>query len=128
MVVFVSTAPARVLKELVKTGRESGAAVAVVRDGAVEVDHTAGTCDGVTPWTSETLVMTFSVAKPLAALAFLDLVAAGATTLDQRVADVWPEYAGAGKQPTTMRHLLSHQAGLPAFPSGAAGLRFDDRE
>jgi hypothetical protein len=41
----------------------------------VEVDHCVGTRDGVVPWTSDTWVMTFSVATPFAALAFLDTVA-----------------------------------------------------
>ena len=118
----------RVLDELVSSGREAGAAVAVVRDGVVEVDHHAGTHDGVEPWTSQTLVMTYSVAKPFAALAVLDAVAEGAVGLDQRVAEVWPEYADHGKGITTVRQLLSHQAGLPAFPPEASQVAYDDRE
>jgi CubicO group peptidase (beta-lactamase class C family) len=119
---------AAVLDRLVAEGREPGGAVAVVRDGVVEVDHAAGTRDGVAPWTSDTLVMTFSVAKPFAALAFLDAVAEGHLVLDQPVASVWPEYGAAGKESTTMRHLLSHRAGLPAFPEAAADIEYDDRE
>ncbi len=124
----MSRHPADVLDSLAADGREPGGAVAVVRNGRVEIDHAAGTRDGETPWTSDTLVMTFSVAKPFAALAVLDAVAEGHLGLDQPVREVWPEFAQAGKQDTTMRHLLSHQAGLPAFPEEAAGLEFDDRE
>ena len=102
--------------------------MAVVRAGAVEIDHCAGTRDGATPWTSDTLVMTFSVAKPFAALAFLDAVAEGHLGLDQQVTSVWPEFGQAGKETTTMRHLLSHQAGLPAFPQDASGVEYDNRE
>lgn len=120
--------PSEVLDGLVATGREPGGAVAVVRDGVVEVDHCAGTRDGVSPWTTDTLVMTFSVAKPLAALAFLDAVAEGDLGLDQPVASVWPEFGQSGKQHTTMRHLLSHQAGLPAFPEDALQVEYDDRQ
>ena len=127
----VSPSPADVLDDLVATGREPGGAVAVVRDGVVEVDHAAGTRDGSTPWTSDTLVMTWSVAKPFAALAVLDAVAEGALALDQPVASVWPEYApagtGNGKDGTTVRHLLAHQAGLPTFPEAASGVAYDDR-
>jgi CubicO group peptidase (beta-lactamase class C family) len=119
---------AAVLDELVETGQEAGGAVAVVRDGVVEVDHVAGTSDGVEPWHADTLVMTYSVAKPFAALALLDAVAEGAVDLDQRVASVWPEYAAEGKGATTVRHLLAHQAGLPAFPSEAAHVHYADRE
>lgn len=118
---------AAVLDRLVAEGQDPGGAVAVVRGGVVEVDHVAGTRDGVAPWTSDTLVMTFSVAKPFAALAFLDAVAEGHVGLDQRVGSVWPEFDRSGKQATTMRHLLSHQAGLPAFPEAASGVGYDDR-
>jgi CubicO group peptidase (beta-lactamase class C family) len=124
----VSVDPGLVLDGLVESGQEVGAAVAVVRDGAVEVDHCAGTRDASEPWTSDTLVMTYSVAKPFAALAFLDAVVEGVVGLDQAVASVWAEYARSGKQATTMRHLLSHQAGLPAFPPEALEVGYDDRD
>ncbi len=101
--------------------------MAVARDGVVEVEHYAGTRDGSAPWTSDTLVMTFSVAKPFAALAFLDAVAEGCFRLDQSVASVWPAYGQAGKESTTMRHLLAHQAGLPAFPEEALCVDYADR-
>jgi len=124
----VTTGPADALDRLVASGAEAGAAVAVVRDGVVEVDHVGGTRDGAVPWTSDTLVMTFSVAKPFAALACLDVVAAGALGLDTTVASVWPAYAAHGKQDTTVRHLLAHQAGLPAFPEAARDAPYDDRD
>ena len=102
--------------------------MAVVRDGVVEIDHSIGTRDGASPWTSNTLVMTYSVAKPFAALAFLDAVAEGLIGLDQPVTSVWPAFGQSGKESTTMRHLLSHQAGLPAFPEKALEVEYDDRE
>jgi CubicO group peptidase (beta-lactamase class C family) len=102
--------------------------VAVVRAGAVEIDHSVGTRDGASPWTSDTLVMTFSVAKPFAALAFLDAVAEGQLGLDQAVTSLWPAFGQSGKESTTMRHLLSHQAGLPVFPEKALQVEYDDRQ
>ncbi len=109
-------------------GREAGAAVCVIRSGEFVVDHVAGTRDGVEPWTPDTLVMTYSVAKPFAALVVLDVVASGALELDQSVADVWPEYAAHGKGTTTVRQVLHHSAGLPRFPAAAADLAYDDLE
>ncbi len=94
----------------------------------VELEHHVGTRDGMIAWNAATLVMTYSVAKPFAALTVLSAVAEGALELDLRVADVWPEYAAAGKAATTVRQVLSHSAGLPSFPEAAAGVAYDDRE
>ncbi|QIK67282.1 beta-lactamase family protein [Nocardioides sp. HDW12B] len=110
----------------VADGREPGGAVCVVREGEPVVDHVAGTRDGVRPWEPDTLVMTYSVAKPFAALTVLDVVASGGLSLETRVAELWPEYAARGKEGTTVRHVLSHGAGLPCFPEAAASLAFDD--
>lgn len=108
-------------------GREPGGAVAV-RRGDEHVHLAAGTRDGRVPWTDDTLVMTWSVAKPFAALTVLTVVAEGALALDQRVSDLWPAYAAHGKGATTVRHVLCHAAGVPVFPAAAAEVAYDDRE
>lgn len=118
----------RTLQELLDGLGDPGAAACVVRDGAVVDEGVTGTLDGTRPWTSDTLVMTYSCAKPLAALTVLTAVRDGALRLDQQVSDLWPAYAAHGKQATTVRHVLAHQAGLPAFPEAAADVAFDDRE
>jgi CubicO group peptidase (beta-lactamase class C family) len=50
-------------------------------------------------------------------------VDAGRLDLEAPVARYWPEFAQAGKQRLPLRHLLTHQAGLPAvgvaLPAGA---------
>jgi CubicO group peptidase (beta-lactamase class C family) len=116
------------LEDLVRTGREPGAAVTVRRGGEVLAEVCVGTVDGERPWTPDTLVMCYSIAKPLASLTLLSVVAEGRLRLDQPVAGVWPEYGTAGKEHTTVRQLLCHRAGLAGFPEGAAGLAFDDRQ
>lgn len=117
-----------VLADLHASGREPGAAACVVRPDGSVIDAVAGDRGDGVPWASHTLVMTYSCAKPLAALTVLEVVASGALGLDQRVADLWPEYGARGKHGTTVRHVLSHQAGLPAFPEAASDLAYDDRE
>lgn len=87
-------------------GVESGAAGAAFHDGRMVVDLWAGTVR------SDSLVHLYSVTKPLAAACALWLVDRGVLELDAPVAALWPEYGQAGKQDTTLRHLLSHQAGL----------------
>ncbi|MCP2331151.1 serine hydrolase domain-containing protein [Actinoalloteichus caeruleus] len=110
--------------DLLHTGRETGAAVAVLHRGRPVVEIWGGWRDQhrTHPWTADTLVHTYSVGKPLAALATLTAVTDGALDLDDPVTDVWPEYGQAGKERTTLRHLLAHQGGLPAFPETAAHL------
>ena len=110
------------LDDLAADGAEPGGAACVVRDGVVDVEHHVGTRDGVAPWDVDTLVMTYSVAKPFAALTVLSAVADGALRLDQPVSEVWPEYARHGKGATTVEHVLTHAAGLPCFPPAAADL------
>jgi len=116
-----------ILDSFATDGSEPGAAVCVIRHGEVEVEHQVGTRDGAVPWDPTTLVMTYSVAKPFAALTLLSAVADGAVGLDQLVAEVWPEYAAAGKAATTVRQVLSHSAGLACFPEAAADVLYDDR-
>jgi CubicO group peptidase (beta-lactamase class C family) len=70
--------------------------------------------------------MSSSVAKPLATLTLLVVMAEHELDLDDRVTAVWPEYGAAGKETTTLRHLLRHAAGLYCFPPEAAALVPDD--
>ena len=67
----MTSLPSDVLDGLVASDRESGGAVAVVRDRLVHLEHAAGTRDGTEAWALDTLVMTFSVAEPSAASAVL---------------------------------------------------------
>ena len=118
----------RTLQQLLDGFDDPGSAACVVRGGVIEEEAMTGTLDGERPWTTDTLTMTYSCAKPFAALTVLTTVAEGALGLDQRVAELWPAYAAHGKRATTVRHVLAHQAGLPAFPKAAAEVDFADRD
>ncbi len=113
------------LADLVGSGEETGAGLTVVHRGDVVVDLCGGWVDAARTraWTHDTVVNTFSVTKAFSALALLMLVDRGRAGLDDRVADHWPEFAAAGKADTSVRHVLAHQAGLPAFPVSRS---FDD--
>jgi CubicO group peptidase (beta-lactamase class C family) len=114
---------ADVVNGLVDSGAEIGAALSVWQDGSEVVSLAAGTRNAAgDPWELNTLVMTYSTAKPFAALAALTAVADGAVGLDQPIAEVWPAYAAHGKGGTTLRHALSHQTGLYVFPEAAASI------
>jgi CubicO group peptidase (beta-lactamase class C family) len=74
--------------------------------GAVIADLAVGelTSDAVLPW--------LSAGKPIAAVAIAQLWEKGLLELDDAVARHVPEFAGRGKSGITLRHLLTHTAGI----------------
>ena len=96
---------------------EVGGAVCVIVDGQVVVDLVGGWADRhrQRPWQPTTMVDFYSVGKAIVGLLLLQLVDAGLTGLDDPIASVWPEFARGGKGAATVRHALSHQAGVPAI-------------
>ncbi|HEX4816649.1 MAG TPA: serine hydrolase domain-containing protein [Nonomuraea sp.] len=113
-----------IFTRLVEEGQETGAALSVWAGGKEVVSLSGGWADTARtrPWRDDTLVHTYSTSKPFAALAALTAVADGAIELDEPVAGYWKEYAAHGKDGTTLRHILTHRAGQPAFPPSAAAL------
>ena len=113
------------LGEVLASGTEVGAALAVCVDKQPVVDLWGGHADAARtrPWTRDTIVNLFSVGKAITAICAHRLVEAGLLDLDAPVARYWPEFAQAGKDHLLVRHLLTHQAGLPAIaqslPPGA---------
>lgn len=99
-------------------GRELGARFTVVERGEVVADLWAGSADraGEVPFGPDTLAPVFSTTKALAALLIARLVDGGRLSYDQPVAEVWPEFAAAGKGAITVGQAMSHQAGLSGFP------------
>jgi CubicO group peptidase (beta-lactamase class C family) len=98
-------------------GEEVGAAVCVFLGDEPVVDLWAGQADARTgrAWQHDTPCLAYSCAKAVTALCALRLCAEGAADVEGLVSAWWPEFAVAGKEGTTTAHLLSHQAGLPAF-------------
>lgn len=101
-----------------ESGLELGARFTLVRAGQTVVDLWAGHADRqrTRPFDETTLTPVFSTTKALAALLIARLVDAGKLWYDQPVADVWPEFAQAGKAAITVEQVMSHQEGLPGFP------------
>ncbi len=94
---------------------EVGAAVCVHHRGEPVVDLWAGVADVKTgrPWQHDTTKLVFSTTKGATAICANLLAQRGELDLDAEVGEYWPEFATAGKEATTVRMLLSHQAGLP---------------
>jgi CubicO group peptidase (beta-lactamase class C family) len=94
-------------------GGPGGAAVAVYHRGRPVVDLWGGASDEAgTPWARDTMAPSFSTTKGVAATLLHVLVDRGLLDYDDRVADHWPEFAQAGKDGITVRHVLAHQSGL----------------
>src|SRR5690606_1982028 len=104
---------------------EPGAAIALMVGGRLVCDLWGGWRDAArqTPWARDTLVNFFSVGKAFTALVALRLVERGLLDLDAPACRLWPEFGANGKDALTLRHMLSHKAGLPAIrealPDGA---------
>jgi CubicO group peptidase (beta-lactamase class C family) len=99
-------------------GLELGARFAVVEAGELVVDLWAGFSDRrrTKPFDDRTLTPIFSTTKAVAALLIARLVDQGKLWYDQRVAEVWPEFAQNGKADITVEQVMSHQDGLSGFP------------
>jgi CubicO group peptidase (beta-lactamase class C family) len=90
---------------------DAGAACAVYVGGSPVVDIWAGTTHRG-PWQPHTRSCLFSVSKGVTTICVLMAVERGLIDLDAPVMSYWPEFASRGKEATTVRHVLAHQAGL----------------
>jgi len=100
-------------RQLRRTPEGGGAAVCVYHRGEKVVDIHGGTRDAAgTPWTADTLSVSFSTTKAVTGIALHRLVDQGLLDYDDPVRRFWPEFDRHGKRDVTVRHLLSHRAGL----------------
>ncbi|MFJ8935179.1 serine hydrolase domain-containing protein [Streptomyces sp. NPDC102365] len=111
------------LDSLARTHRVPGAHLAVDTGTEIISVHT-GTADAVrgTAFTADTAVPLGSVTKTCTAATVMLLIDDEDLDLDESAADVLPEFQDLPK--VTVRHLLSHTAGLPTGPDSdtAAGM------
>src|SRR5262245_11684507 len=94
---------------------ERGAACSIYHHGNKVADLWGGERSPGKPWREDTLALTFSVTKGMAAAAMAVAHSQGLFELDVPVASYWPEFAQGGKSRITVRQLLTHQAGLIAI-------------
>ena len=108
----------KALDEMVDSGVERGIQVAVYRQGKLVVDAVAGVADPESrrPVTSATPFYNYSICKAPASTLVHMLVERGLFGYDTRVAELWPEFAAHGKEKVTLRHVLTHTAGVPGIP------------
>ena len=102
-----------------KNGEELGASFAAILDGQAVVDIRGGWADRrqTVKWTETTIAPVFSTTKGVAAIVVALILdrSDGAIRYETPVAEVWPEFASAGKADITIGQVVSHQAGLSGF-------------
>lgn len=98
-----------------------GAQVCVSRGGEIVEALAMGLVSGPSPrsgpasggeMTSDSIALWMSSGKPITAAAILQLVEHGEIELDDPVAEFIPTFAAHGKESITVRHLLTHTAGI----------------
>jgi CubicO group peptidase (beta-lactamase class C family) len=97
----------------------AGLAVGVVRDGSLAWFHGHGVADieSGTPVGQDTVFRIGSITKTITAIAVMQLSEQGLVDLDAPASGYLRAYrlipAKAGFRPATLRHLLTHTAGVP---------------
>lgn len=108
-----------------RTGLQPGMSIVIRRGGKVIMNRAIGHARGNAPghislnpplMKPDTPVCLFSASKGVTAVLMHKLEEDGLINLDDKVAKYVPEYGVAGKQDTTLRHVLSHRAGLSSIP------------
>jgi CubicO group peptidase (beta-lactamase class C family) len=99
---------------IVAEGPDTSLQVAAYHHGRLIVDAWAS-CPGHPgrPIDGDSLFPVFSTGKGIAATTVLRLAERAAVQLDAPICRVWPEFAQHGKEKITLRHVLTHTAGLP---------------
>lgn len=108
------------LDELTASGAETGLQVAAYYRGELVADAWSGLADPASgrPVEGDTLFTAFSATKGVTATVIHLLADAGLLDYDVPVAAYWPEFAAKGKERITLRHVLTHTAGVPHMPRG----------
>lgn len=94
---------------------EPGAIVGVAVDGKPVYVQGFGRArlDNNAPYTDSTLTNICSATKSFTTAAVMKLVEQGRLSLDQSVADFYPNFNRKVFEPITIRHILAHTTGLP---------------
>ncbi|TDL12516.1 class A beta-lactamase-related serine hydrolase [Mycolicibacterium obuense] len=108
-------------------GMQPAIQVCIRRDGGVVLDRAIGHAHGngpADPPDAEKVVVgtdtpfcVYSAAKAITTTVAHMLVERGVFSLDDRVCDYLPTYTSHGKDRTTIRHVMTHSAGVP-FATG----------
>ncbi|HVA24703.1 MAG TPA: serine hydrolase domain-containing protein, partial [Chloroflexota bacterium] len=115
------------LQQIIDETPEVGLQVAAYLEGELVVDAWAGLADesSARPVDGETLFMISSTGKGIAATCMHILAERGDLDYEARITEYWPEFGANGKEKGTVRHALSHKAGVPVVQGQTPDLLLD---
>ncbi len=106
----------RAVEKLYRSGAHPALAFCMRRHGRVVLDGAIGHARPGVPATPATLFNLYSASKAMTAMVVHLLDDRGRVHLDDAVAEYIPEFARHGKEWITLRHVLTHRAGIPTVP------------
>ena len=109
-----------------RSGLHIGAQVYVSQAGKTVADFALGESRPGTAMTAQTLMLWMSATKPTGAVAIAKLWERGLLELDDPVVRHVPEFAQNGKERITIRHILTHTAGIRWIETGWPQASFDE--
>jgi CubicO group peptidase (beta-lactamase class C family) len=102
-----------VLEQGISDGTQIGAQLYVSQGGNVVADLALGRARDGVDMRTDSLMTWFSMSKAVTAVAVAQQWERGAFDIDDSVAAYLPEFGANGKEAITIRHLLTHMAGIP---------------
>jgi CubicO group peptidase (beta-lactamase class C family) len=110
------------VERLYQTGTQPAIAFCLRRHGQVVLNRAIGHSHGNAPGdtgpgvlaTPDTPFCVFSASKAITAMVIHLLDGRNLLRLDDRIEEYIPEFGTKGKQRTTLRHVLTHRAGIPS--------------
>jgi len=119
-------------RALYRTGVHPGLQLCIRRHGEIVLHRAIGHAAGNAPQdapdtprvpcTTQTPFNIFSASKAITAMVIHKLDEEHLLHLEDRVCDFIPEFSSHGKHRITIRHILSHRAGIPNLPPEAIDL------
>ncbi len=103
----------KVLQDGIDDGTHIGAQLHVSQYGETVVDLALGEARPGVPMTIDTMMIWFSMTKAVTSVAVAQQWERGALDIEAPVVRYIPEFGARGKDAITLRHLLTHTAGIP---------------
>jgi len=105
------------IQRAIASGHEEGIQLCAYQHGQRIVDITLGTRDDAgTALQPDNLSFVWSTSKGITATAIHILAERGQLQYDDAIADYWPAFARHGKDAISIRHIMSHTAGIYPNP------------